>query len=93
MTTYELLRPMADYLAHIHRLGFRLADAEYIALYADYLRLSAENLKKTYIVAHLADRYRISERKVYSLLRGFERLALPVQSIPANPFGQTMAHH
>lgn len=93
MTTYQLLAPMADYLVHLHRIGFRLADAEYITLYADYQKMLDENLKKTYIVAHLSESYNISERKVYNLIRGFERFAQGVQSLTNNPFGQLMGHH
>lgn len=96
MTTYELLAPMANYLATIHSLGFRLADVEYIALYTDYLHLCKENFKKTYIVAHLAEQYQLSERKVYNLLALFTTPAPPaqiVQSLPSSFFGQAIAHY
>ena len=41
----------------------------YIELYNDYNRLLAEGEKVSYIVAVLAERYAVSERKVYALLK------------------------
>ena len=46
-----------------------LSDAHYVELYEDYVRMIADGQKVTYVVAVLAERYNISERKVYKLIR------------------------
>ena len=48
-----------------------MEDAEYINLYTDYHKLKENGEKVSYIVAVLADRYDISERTVYSLVKRF----------------------
>lgn len=46
-------------------------DVRYTSLYKDYLRMRENGDKMTYIVAVLAKRYRIGERKVYTLCHRF----------------------
>ena len=53
-------------------MGIRLDDVQYIELYNEYQVLQKEGNKVSYIVAVLADRYGISERKVYSLIKRFQ---------------------
>ena len=52
--------------------GIRMEDVEYIDLFNEYLALVAQGEKVSYIVATLADKYTISERKVYDLIRRFK---------------------
>ena len=42
---------------------------QYIELYNDYNRLLDEGEKVSYIVAVLAERYNVCERKVYTLIK------------------------
>ena len=44
-----------------------MEDVQYIELYNDYNRLLDEGEKVSYIVAVLAERYNVCERKVYTL--------------------------
>lgn len=53
-------------------IGVPPNDWQYMQLYADYVRLMREGNKKTYVVAELADRYELSERKVYALIKAME---------------------
>lgn len=46
-----------------------MEDVQYIELYNDYNRLSDEGEKVSYIVAVLAERYNVCERKVYTLIK------------------------
>ena len=46
-----------------------MEDVQYIALYNDYNRLLDEGEKDSYIVAVLAERYNVCERKVYTLIK------------------------
>lgn len=65
----EILKLNRELLKICRDVGIRLDDVLYIELYNDYNRLLAEGEKVSYIVAVLAERYAISERKVYALLK------------------------
>ena len=56
----------------IQDAGIRLEDCRYIDLYADYMKLLGHGEKVSYIVAALSDKYLVSERKVYSLIKRFQ---------------------
>lgn len=68
MKIYELLQFNKELLKRLCFAGIKPDDYKYADLFADYERLSQEGEKKTYIVAMLADKYGISERKVYSVI-------------------------
>lgn len=46
-----------------------MEDVQYIEPYNDYNRLLDEGEKVSYIVAVLAERYNVCERKVYTLIK------------------------
>lgn len=46
-----------------------MEDVQYIELYNNYNRLLDEGEKVSYIVAVLAERYNVCERKVYTLIK------------------------
>lgn len=54
-------------------MGISTPDPRFIDLYTEYLTMKQAGDKVTYIVAHLATRYSISERKVYKPVRQFGR--------------------
>ena len=58
-----------DLLNICRDVGIRMDDVQYIELYNDYNRLLAAGEEVSYIVAVLAERYAISERKVYALIK------------------------
>lgn len=72
MTIFEILKFNRELLNRLRQSGIRLEDADYIDLFADFNRMVAEGNKVTYIVAHLASRFHVSERKVYSLVKHFQ---------------------
>lgn len=53
----------------MRKVGIRMEDVQYIELYNDYNRLLDEGEKVSYIVAVLAERYNVCERKVYTLIK------------------------
>lgn len=71
MTIFEILKFNRELLERLHRIGVRLDDARYIDLFVDFNEMVGAGEKVSYAVAVLADKYRISERKVYSLVRHF----------------------
>lgn len=73
MTIFEILQFNRELLDRIRNSGIRLEDTEYIDLFVDFNRMVATGDKVTYAVACLATNYNISERKVYSLIKRFQR--------------------
>lgn len=71
MKVYELLALNRELLERMCAAGVRLDDVRYVGLYRDYLRMKGAGGKVSYIVAVLAERYGVSERKVYSILKRF----------------------
>lgn len=69
MKVIEILKLNRELLKICRDVGIRLDDVLYIELYNDYNRLLAKGEKVSYIVAVLAERYAISERKVYTLIK------------------------
>lgn len=68
MKIYELLQFNKELLNCLCSAGIKPGDYKYADLFAEYERLNREGEKKTYIVATLAEKYGISERKVYSVI-------------------------
>lgn len=65
----EILKLNRELLNICRDVGIRMDDVQYIELYNDYNRLLAAGEKVSYIVAVLAERYAVSERKVYALIK------------------------
>ena len=55
----------------LQKLGGRQEDIRYIDLYAEFKAMKAGGDKTTYAVLHLADKYGVSERKVYDVIKRF----------------------
>lgn len=72
MKVIEILNLNKELLKNIQKAGIRLDDVQYIDLFNEYRTLLAQGEKVSYTVAVLANRYGISERKVYDLIRRFK---------------------
>ena len=55
----------------LQEFGAKPDDCQYIDLYRDYQKMRQGGEKVTYIVTVLSERYHVSERKVYSLVKRF----------------------
>lgn len=73
MKVIEILNFNRELLKRLQMVGIRLEDARYIDLYMDYTRLLDQGEKVSYVVAVLSERYSVSERKVYDLIKRFQR--------------------
>ena len=71
MTIFEVLNFNRELLEKLRRVGVRLEDAAYINLFVFFNNMIDSGDKVSYAVVVLAERYNISERKVYSLIRHF----------------------
>lgn len=67
-TVAELLYLNERYFQLLHENGVRIEDVQYLEMYRDYMRLSADGLKQSYIVAHLSSEYDIPERTIYRVI-------------------------
>ena len=77
MTVFEILNFNKELLNRLVSIGFRPDDCKYIELYAEYEQLRRNNEKVTYAVSVLATRYRISELKVYEIIKRFGKDCTP----------------
>ena len=71
MKIIEIVKINRELLKNLHAAGVRMEDEQFVDLYADYTIMRQHGEKVSYIVAVLADRYNISERTVYSLVKRF----------------------
>lgn len=78
MTIFEVLNFNRELLERLRRIGVRLEDTAYIDLFVDFNNMVGAGDKVSYAVAVLADKYGVSERKVYSLIKRFQSSALPI---------------
>ncbi len=72
MKIYEILNFHRELLKRLYDSGVRLEDACCIDMYADYSHMRSNGEKVSYIVAVLSEKYAMSERKVYSLIKRFQ---------------------
>ena len=73
MIAADLLKFFADAAKALTNVGIRMDDCQHLELYSEYRRLMAANNKKTYTIAHLAARHKLSERTVKRIISRFER--------------------
>ena len=68
MKIIEIVKINRELLRNLHIAGVRLDDTNY----TEYRRMLSKREKVSYIVAVLAVKYAISERKVYALIKRFQ---------------------
>ncbi|MDR3141954.1 MAG: hypothetical protein LBU37_09555 [Tannerellaceae bacterium] len=71
MTFYEIVNFNKELLGRLMKIGFKPDDCRWIELYAEYGRMKFDGDKVTYIVSFLSDRYKVSERKIYAIIKRF----------------------
>lgn len=71
MTLFEILNFNRELIGKLSDAGFKPGDCRYIELYRDYERMHGQGDKVTYIVSSLSERYGVSERKIYSIIKRF----------------------
>ena len=57
----------------LHNFGISIEDSRWVELYHEYKRMKEMEHKMVYIVAFLAEKYKICERKVYKVIKAMER--------------------
>ena len=74
MTIIDALKFNRELFERMRSAGVRIDDVRYIDLYADVKSMTDAGDKKTYAVAVAADRYNVSERLVYDIVKRFDAL-------------------
>ena len=68
MTAYELMAANKGVLKLLSEVSVDIADLKYVDLYKEYMRLSKEGHKKTYIIQYLSDEYCVGQATVYRII-------------------------
>lgn len=68
MTRYELLTANKSLLDALVANNIDIHDVKYIAMVAEFREMKSKKHKVGYIVYHLAEKYKMSERGVYKML-------------------------
>lgn len=72
MKIIEVLKFNRELIKRLKIAGIRLEDEELVDLYTDYTTLLNRGEKVSYIIARLSEKYAVSERKVYMLIKRFQ---------------------
>ena len=79
MTVFDFLNLYQTPFKWMLNSGIHLEDVNYIDLFKDYSRMISDGEKVTYVVAVLASKYQVSERKVYNLLKRLSHGCEPLE--------------
>lgn len=72
MLVIDALKISRELFERMRSVGARIDDVRYIDMYMEIKRMTEAGDKKTYAVAVAADRYKVSERLVYDIIRRFD---------------------
>lgn len=72
MKVFEILNFNRELLGKLQTAGIRLEDIQYIDLYIEYKNLLEQGEKVSYIVTALSEKFPVSERKIYTLVKRFQ---------------------
>lgn len=73
MKVYEFLSFHTDFMKMLNKFGIDINDCKWVELYHEYKKMKEKKHKVVYIVAYLAEKYEICERKVYKVIKSMER--------------------
>lgn len=73
MKVADLVKFSGEMLKRLHDFGIRTDDYQNLRMYEDFERMRLDGHKTTYIVAVIAQRYGVCERKVYKVIHRFRQ--------------------
>ena len=71
MKVIEIMKLGRNFLEMLHNSCIRLSDLKYIDMYEEYEKMVSLGEKITYAAAILTEKYKISERQFYYIIRRF----------------------
>jgi len=72
MKIIDILNFNKELLNKIYTSGIQAGDYRYVELYNEFQTMKMQGEKITYAVAVLSEKYGVSERKVYDLVKRFD---------------------
>ena len=72
MIRADLVEFNKELFQKLKQAGVRLEDYRYCDLYRDYVEMSRKNLSRKVIILTLAQRFGITDRQVYNIVRHLE---------------------
>lgn len=79
MKVVEILKIGRNILETLQKSCISISDVQYLDMYDEYKSFMEQNHKITYIAAMLSEKYKISERQFYYVIKRFETIC----NIPA----------
>lgn len=73
MTVYEFLKVNETFIQYVIKNLPSVQLLGYLELYQEYLDLKKQGEKVSYIVAILADKYKVTERLIYKVVKQFKQ--------------------
>lgn len=71
MTRYEILKMNEMMFRLMNENGIDTKDIQYIPMVEEYRRMKAKKHKVNYIVCYLSEKYDMSERGIYKIVKRF----------------------
>ena len=68
MKVIEIMKLGRNFIEMLHKACIKMEYVRFIELYDDYLSMMSLGNKKSYAVAFLSDKYKVSERQVYYII-------------------------
>lgn len=72
MTQYEALKLSGQLIEQLEAAGVRTSDHKYLRMFEDWCEAKQRGEKVAYVAACLADKYGVSERTVYDVVKRLE---------------------
>lgn len=77
MTTYELLKTHEHAIRQLAKNGYRMPyDAQFLAMYEQYLAMVAQGDGKEYVIAYLTEKFKCARSSFYRIKDRMEREAV-----------------
>ena len=73
MKVVEIIRLSKSILEALQNSCIKIDDIRYLQMYDEYVSLINERHKKSYVIALLSDKYKVSERQVYYVIQKFSK--------------------
>lgn len=71
MTRYEIIKMNEQLFKLMKKNSIDIGDVQYLALFEEYKRMKAKKHKVSYIVCFLSDKYDVTERGIYKIIKRF----------------------
>ena len=71
MTRYEIIKMNEQLFKLMKKNSIDIGYVQYLALFEEYKRMKAKKHKVSYIVCFLSDKYDVTERGIYKIIKRF----------------------